>query len=163
MPLIPLPNPSFCSIARCSNPLSPFDRTQNSHFVCYTTDTENVFDELKHQWGLEGFCCRQRNATALAARLGLLIYNLWHLFLRLLEPGRHVESAGGRRWFLLIAARLVHSGRQKTLQVSVRGQWWAQLRAGYERVCAWLATTAPQLKSLPPGIPIPSQIGVATP
>ncbi len=126
-------------------------------------DTENVFDELKHQWGLEGFCCRQRNATALAARLGLLIYNLWHLFLRLLEPGRHVESAGGRRWFLLIAARLVHSGRQKTLQVSVRGQWWAQLRAGYERVCAWLATTAPQLKSLPPGIPIPSQIGVATP
>jgi len=34
-------------------------------------------------WGLEGFCCRQRNATALAARLGLLIYNLWHLFLRL--------------------------------------------------------------------------------
>jgi hypothetical protein len=30
-------------------------------------DTENVFDELKHQWGLEGFCCRQRNATALAA------------------------------------------------------------------------------------------------
>jgi len=125
-------------------------------------DTENVFDELKHQWGLEGFCCRQRNATALAARLGLLIYNLWHLFLRLLEPGRHVESAGGRRWFLLIAARLVHSGRQKTLQVSVSGQWWAQLRAGYERVCAWLAATAPQLKSLPLGVPIPPQIGVAT-
>jgi hypothetical protein len=110
-------------------------------------DAENVFDELKHQWGLEGFCCRQRNATALAARLGLLIYNLWHLFLRLLEPARHVESAGGRRWFLLIAARLVQSGRQKTLQVSVSGKWWEQLQAGYQRVCAWLAATAPQLKS----------------
>ncbi|MEN9576770.1 MAG: hypothetical protein RL514_4625 [Verrucomicrobiota bacterium] len=70
-------------------------------------DAENVFDELKHQRGLNGFCCHQRNATALAARLGLLIYNLWHLFLRLLEPDRHVEIAGGRRWFLLIAARLV--------------------------------------------------------
>jgi len=117
-------------------------------------DTENVFDELKHQWGLEGFCCRKRAATALAARLGLLIYNLWHLFLRLLEPARHVESAGGRRWFLLIAARLVQSGRQKTLQVSVSGKWWKQLQAGYQRVCAWLATTAPQLKNQMSPVPI---------
>ncbi len=92
-------------------------------------DTETVFDELKHQWGLEGFCYRKRNATALAARLGLLFYNLWHSFLRLLEPDWHVESAGGRRWFLLIAARLVQSGRQKTLQISVRGKWREQLRA----------------------------------
>ncbi len=109
-------------------------------------DTENVFDELKHQWGLEGFCCHKRSATALAARLGLLIYNLGHLFLRLLEPARHVESAGGRRWFLLIAARLVQSGRQKTLQVSVSGKWCKQLAAGYQRVCWWLSSTAPQLK-----------------
>lgn len=120
-------------------------------------DAENVFDELKHQWGLNGFCCHKRNATALAARLGLLIYNLWHLFLRLLEPDRHVESAGGRRWFLLIVARLVQSGRQKTLQVSVSGQWWEQLRAGYQRVSAWLAATAPQLKSELLAVPSPPQ------
>ncbi len=120
----------------------------------------NVFDELKHQWGLNGFGCHQRNATALAARLGLLIYNLWHLFLRLLEPERHVESAGGRRWFLLIAARLVQSGRQKTLQVSVSGQWWEQLRAGCKRVCAWLAATAPQLKSELLAVPIPPPTGL---
>jgi hypothetical protein len=125
-------------------------------------DTENVFDELKYQWGLEGFCCRKRNATALAARLGLLIYNLWHLFLRLFEPGRQVESAGGRRWFLLIAARLVQSGRQKTLQGSVRGKWWQQLQAGYQRVCAGLAATAPQLKTEVLAVPIPPQIGAAT-
>jgi hypothetical protein len=124
-------------------------------------DTENVFDELKHQWGLEGFCSRKRNATALAARLGLLIYNLWHLFLRLLEPGRHVESAGGRRWFLLIAARLVQSGRQKTLQVSVSGKWWQQLQAGYQRVCAWLAATAPQLKTEMLAVSTPPQIDAA--
>jgi hypothetical protein len=40
------------------------------------------------------------------------------------------------RCFVLIAARLVQSGRQKTLQVSVGGNWWEQLRVGYERVCA---------------------------
>ena len=90
---------------------------------------------------------------------GLFFYNLWHLFLRLLEPGRPVESAGGRRWFLLIAARLVQSGRQKTLQVSVSGRWWEQLRAGYERVCAWLAATAPQLKSGTLTVPLPPPIG----
>ena len=55
-------------------------------------------------------------------RLGLLFYNLWHLFLCLLQPDRQVESAGGRRWFLLIAARLVQSGRQKTLQIRNRLQ-----------------------------------------
>jgi hypothetical protein len=81
----------------------------------------------------------------------------------LLEPGRHVESAGGRRWFLLIAARLVQSGRQKTLQVSVSGRWWEQLRAGYERVCAWLAATAPQLNSVALTVPCPPELGAATP
>lgn len=125
-------------------------------------DTENVFDELKPQGGLEGFCCRKRNATALAARLGLLFYNRWHLVLRLLEPGRHVERAGGRRGLLLIAARRVQSGRQKTLQISVGGKWWEQLRAGYERVCAWLAATAPQLKTGMFAVPLRPQFADTT-
>lgn len=110
-------------------------------------DTENVFDELKHQWGFDGFCSRKKNVTALAARLGLMVYNLWHLFLRLLEPNRHVESKGGRRWFLLIAGRLTQSGRQKQFSIGVAGAWWEQLKAGYQRVCRWLEQTAPQLKS----------------
>ena len=138
-------------------PLAQANAWQVIELYRQRADAENVFDELKHQWSLEGFCCHKRNATALAARLSLLIYNLWHLFLRLLEPGRHVESAGGRRWFLLIAARLVQSGRQKTLQVSVSGKWWQQLRVGYERVCAWSATTAPQLKSAAAVPPLPQQ------
>lgn len=57
---------------------------------------------------------------------------------------------------------LVQCGRQKTLQVSVSGRWWEQLRAGYERVCAWLAATAPQLKSGGLTVPLPTQIGLAT-
>lgn len=145
-----------------SLPLAQANAWQVIELYRQRADAENVFDELKHQWSLEGFCCHKRNATALAARLGLLIYNLWHLFLRLLEPGRHVESAGGRRWFLLIAARLVQSGRQKTLQVSVSGKWWDQLRVGYERVCAWLATTAPQLKSAAATPPLPLRTGAVS-
>jgi hypothetical protein len=103
--------------------------------------------------GFNGFRARSRRVSALAARLLLLVYNLWSLFVRLLEPSRHVEAAGSRRWFLVIAARLVESGRDKALLVSVQGRCWEQLKAGYTRVAQCLAATAPQLKihrPLPP-------------
>lgn len=127
-------------------------------------DAENVFDELKNQWGFSGFCAAKRRVSALAANLLLLVYNLWSLFVRLLEPSRHIEAAGSRRWFLVIAARLVQSGRQKTLHVSAQGHWWAALKAGYTRVAQWLATTAPQLK-IPPPLPSPlsPQLALTTP
>lgn len=78
-------------------------------------DAENVFAELKIQWGFHGFCAAKRWVSALAAHLLLLVYNLWSLFARLLKPSRHLEAAGSRRWFLIIAARMIESGRQKTL------------------------------------------------
>ena len=46
-------------------------------------DCENVFDELKNQWGFAGFCAHDANVTETAARLLLLTYNLWTLFCRL--------------------------------------------------------------------------------
>jgi len=55
-------------------------------------DCENIFDELKNQWGLDGFCSKNANVTELAARFALLSYNLWNLFSRLMEPDRHVEA-----------------------------------------------------------------------
>jgi hypothetical protein len=109
-------------------------------------DTENVFDELKNQWGFSGFCAKSRSTTELAARLLLLVYNLWTLFVRFIVPQKHTEAKRGRRWFLLIAARLVESGRQKELQVSIKGGWADQLREGYTRITEWIRTTAPQLK-----------------
>ena len=47
-------------------------------------DTENVFDELKNQWGFRGYCSQRAVVTELAARLVRLTYNLWSLFTRLL-------------------------------------------------------------------------------
>ena len=77
-------------------------------------DVENVFDELKNQWGFTGFSAKSRATSELAARLLLVVYNLWVLFVRFIEPKKHTEAKRGRRWFLLIAARLVQSGRQKS-------------------------------------------------
>lgn len=115
-------------------------------------DCENVFDELKNQWGFAGFCSRNARVTSLAAKLQLLVYNMWNLFMRLLEPERHVEAAHSRRWFLFIAARLCKSSRQRELKLSVSDRWWSSLQSGYERVGQWLSLTAPQLSSIPPPI-----------
>jgi len=111
-------------------------------------DTENVFDELKNQWGFRGFCSQRGVITETAARLLLVTYNLWTLFVRLMgaEPGQHVEAVRSRRQFLILAAQLVRTGRQKIWKLAVQPGWWQTLKACYERLCAWLRTTAPQLE-----------------
>jgi Transposase DDE domain group 1 len=109
-------------------------------------DAENVFDEIKNQWGFRGFCSRSVQVTELAARLLLLTYNLWNLFVRLMRPEKHLEAITGRRWFLLIAARLTKSSRQSEMKLAVGGTWWSELKDGYQRICQWILATAPQLK-----------------
>lgn len=116
-------------------------------------DCENVFDELKNQWGLVGFCSQTANVTEIAARLLLLTYNLWTLFSRLMQPQKHTEAGTGRRWFLLIAAQLITSGRQRTMKISVAQQWLDDLMQGCQKIYRWLNSTAPQLKSLLQSLP----------
>jgi len=112
-------------------------------------DTENVFDELKNQWGFRGYCSGKAVVTELAARLVLLTYNLWSLFTRLmgLNPGHHTEAIKSRRNFLFMAAQVVESGRQRTIKLAVKADWWEVLKGCYERLRTWLAATAPQLES----------------
>ena len=92
----------------------------------------------------------------------VLIYNLWKLFARLLEPSRHLEAAVARRWFLLIATKLVKSARQLAVCLSTQGAWWQQLCESYTRVARWLAAIAPQLAFPPPPQP-QIQAGKSTP
>ena len=107
-----------------------------------------MFDELKNQWGFRGYCSRRAVVTELAARLVLLTYNLWSLFTRRmgLNPGQHSEAIQSRRDFLFLAAQVVESGRQRTVKLAVKAQWWQTLRACYERLRTWLGATAPQLE-----------------
>ena len=76
-----------------------------------------------------------------------------------MRPEKHIEADTGRRWYLLIAAQLVTSGRQRTMKISVAQQWLKDLLDGYKRVQHWLNSTAPQLDylrqfSLPEPVPI---------
>ncbi|WP_277510881.1 transposase [Ereboglobus sp. PH5-5] len=80
-------------------------------------NTENVFDELKNQWGFNGFCSGKKAVSALAAGMMLAAY-LWSVPIRLMgRTDKHVELVKSRRWLPPIAARLVESDRQKLVSL----------------------------------------------
>jgi hypothetical protein len=108
-------------------------------------DAENVFDELKNQWGFRGFCSGKGVVTETAARLLLVTYNLWSLFVTLLLGQSHREAITTRSEFLMMAGQLTRSARQQKLKLAVSPSWWKRLRAGYDRLSEWLRITAPQL------------------
>jgi len=81
-------------------------------------DSENVFDELKNQWGWGGFTTQDLARCRLAARLLALFYDWWNIFVRLAEPDRHREAVTSRPLLLAaIAARTRHA-RQTTIRVT---------------------------------------------
>ena len=103
-------------------------------------DCENVFDELKNQWGFNGFCSRSRNVNESAVRLLLVAYNLWNLFLRLLEPSRHVEDRHGRTALVSVSFRQAGAGRppadlENRRQRRVVGNPQRRLHAGFSLAC----------------------------
>lgn len=109
-------------------------------------DAENVFDELKNQWGFAGFCAQNAVVSECAARLLLLIYNLWSIFVRVIKNQQgHTEAITSRYELLMIPGRLVTSGRQKTLRLAVGNKLGKLLKAAYKRLIDWLSQTAPQL------------------
>ena len=64
-------------------------------------DAENIFDELKNQWGWAGFTTQDHQRCQMMARLVALIYNWWSLFTRLaIQPadgGDHQPAAVAAR------------------------------------------------------------------
>jgi len=81
-------------------------------------DAENVFDELKNQWGFAGFSSQQAAVSQSSARMMLLIYNLWSLYVRVLKnQGGHTEAIKSRYELLLIPAKMVLSGRRRIVKL----------------------------------------------
>ncbi len=109
-------------------------------------DTENVFDELKNQWGFAGFCAQKAVISECAARILLLIYNLWAMFVRVTQNrDSHTEAVTSRYELLMVPCRLVTSGRQRQVKLAIGEKFKERLQAAYQRLLAWLNTTAPQL------------------
>ena len=81
-------------------------------------DGENIFDELKNQWGWGGFTTHDLARCRLAARLVALFYDWWSIFVRLAEPDRHMEAITSRPLLLHAIATRVRHARQTTITMA---------------------------------------------
>jgi hypothetical protein len=81
-------------------------------------DTENMFDELKNQWGWTGFSTQDLKRSQLMARMVALIYNWWSLFTRIASGDKHGEAITTRPMFLQGIARQTEHARQTFLSIS---------------------------------------------
>ena len=75
-------------------------------------DCENVFDEIKNQWGWGGFVTQHLQTSQIMARMVALVYNWWNLFSRLAIPDKHHEAITSRPLLLSSVGQLTRSGRQ---------------------------------------------------
>jgi hypothetical protein len=112
---------------------------------------ENVFDEMKNQWGWGGFTTQDLKRCRLLAGMVALIYNWWSLFVRLADPEHHREAITTRPLLLsAIARKTQHAGRVTLTITSAHGARDAARRA-YMRIAGFLARlrqTAEQLDPL---------------
>jgi hypothetical protein len=83
-------------------------------------DAENVYDELKNQWGWNGFTTRALSPCRLMANLIALVYNWWHLYVRLYDGDHHREAITSRPALLGGVARLIRHSAQRTIKVSLQ-------------------------------------------
>jgi hypothetical protein len=111
-------------------------------------DCENVFDELKNQWGWGGFTTHDLARCRLAARIVALVYNWWNLFTRLAEPEEHLEAITSRPLLLTAIAERIRHARQTTLRIAsthARARWAARALAGIATFLGALTNAAEQL------------------
>jgi hypothetical protein len=82
-------------------------------------DAENCFDELKNQWGWNGFISRKLAPCRLMANLVALFYNWWNLYLRFYDEEHHREAIRSRPMLMAGVGRQIQSGGRRTVRVSV--------------------------------------------
>jgi hypothetical protein len=111
-------------------------------------DAENVFDELKNQWGWGGFTTQDLARCRLTARMVALVYNWWNIFVRLAEPDKHLEAITSRPLLLAGIAERTRHGRQTTLKIASthgRAPWAQRVLTEVARFLHGLVSTAEQL------------------
>ena len=114
-------------------------------------DDENIFDEMKNQWGWGGFTTHDLARCRLAARLLALVYNWWNIFVRLADPDRHREAITSRPLFLSAIATRTRHARQTTIRVTsshAKAEPAAKALAAVAAFLRGLARNAEQLTRL---------------
>ena len=86
-------------------------------------DCENVFDEIKNQWGWGGYTTKDLKTSQFMSRIIALIYNWWNLFVRLANPSGYQEAISSKPLLLTSVGRLTQSGRQKKMTITSQHGW----------------------------------------
>lgn len=111
-------------------------------------DCENVFDEMKNQWGWCGFTTKDLKRTEIMARFNALIYNWWNIFCRLAEPKKHIEAKTSRYMLQTTIGKVVKTSREKQIRLTVIGAEKMCIMTAFEKISAFLSSvisTATQL------------------
>ena len=101
-------------------------------------EAENIFDELKNQWGWTGFTTHDLRRCQILARTIAVIYNWWTLFTRLAIPNRHTEARTSRPLLLNGVARQTTHGNQTTLTITSMHAQASAVRRALEAVSTFL-------------------------
>jgi hypothetical protein len=114
-------------------------------------DGENIFDEMKNQWGWGGFTTHDLARCRLAARMLALFYDWWNIFVRLVDPDLHREAITSRPLFLSAIATRTRHARQTTIRVTsshAKAKPAARALAAVANFLRGLAQNAEQLTCL---------------
>src|SRR5208283_4484120 len=111
-------------------------------------DGENLFDEMKNQWGWGGFTTHDLARCRLAARLLALFYNWWNIFVRLADPDLHREAITSRPLFLTAIATRARHARQTTIRVTSAHAKAEPAARALEAVAAFLRALAGNAEQL---------------
>ena len=101
-------------------------------------DCENVFDEMKNQWGWSGFTAHSLKQTALFAGMAVIAANLWNVFTRLGDDGTHREAVTSRPLLQSCVARLSRHARQGI--VTIYTATCEKARGIYRAISAFLSS-----------------------
>ena len=82
-------------------------------------DGENNYDELKNQWGWNGYTTRKLAPSRIMANLIALISNWWSLYVRLFDEAHHREAITSRPALLSGVVRQVTHAGQRFVKVSI--------------------------------------------
>ena len=111
-------------------------------------DCENMFDEMKNQWGWGGFTTHKMKPTKIMAGIIALVYNWWNIFCRLAEPEEHMEAITSRPMLQNLVGCLARSGGKRLIHLSMAGREAVKVGEILEETSTFLEgiLTATQLK-----------------
>jgi len=101
-------------------------------------DAENLFDELKNQWGWTGFTTQDLKRSQLMARMCALIYNWWTIFTRMGTGETHGEAITTRPLLQQAVVRRTKHANQTRLNISSLHGKAKQAANLLNRISNWL-------------------------